>query len=53
MTLNPRPYIKVNMCYELEKETVCVRLERDQAQKLKHTVDEKGGTVWWFTPIEC
>tara|TARA_R100001530_G_scaffold52862_1_gene39049 strand:- start:6545 stop:6667 length:123 start_codon:yes stop_codon:yes gene_type:complete len=39
------------MCYELEKETVCVSLERDQAKRLKNTVDEKGGTVWWYTPI--
>jgi hypothetical protein len=51
MTLNPKPDITVNMCYELEKETVCITLNKDEANSLRHEIEDKKGTVWWFTPI--
>ena len=51
MTFNRSPDIKVNMCYELEKKRVCLTLDKDQANSLRHQIEDKKGTVWWFTPI--
>lgn len=45
------PKIQVNICYETEKEKKCITLSKEDAYALRDFVEEKGGTVWWFTPV--
>jgi|32_taG_2_1085360.scaffolds.fasta_scaffold11606_6 hypothetical protein len=44
--------IKVNICWEVGKEKKCVTLDKDKAYATKQWVDEQGGVVFWFQPVE-
>lgn len=46
------PDIRVNMCWELKDEKKCVTLSKNNALATRDWVEEQGGTVWWFVPLE-
>ena len=43
--------IKVNLCYELNKERKCQTLSKEDAYTTRKWVEGEGGFVWWFNPI--
>jgi hypothetical protein len=44
--------IKVNICWEVGEEKKCVTLNKNEAYATKKWVNEQGGVVFWFQPIE-
>jgi hypothetical protein len=48
---NRNPDIKVNICYELNDQRKCLTLHKVEANALKSAVENEGGVVWWYTPV--
>lgn len=44
--------IKVNVCWETADERKCHTFNKDEAYALKTAIENDGGTVWWFSPVE-
>ncbi|MFZ9327602.1 MAG: hypothetical protein ACO24H_09150 [Polynucleobacter sp.] len=47
-----RTDIKVNVCYELNDKTKCMTLRNQEAYALKTAIENEGGVVWWFVPVD-
>lgn len=48
---NEKP-IRVNICWELNKERKCETLEKDHAYATRKYIEENDGVVFWFQPLE-
>ena len=44
--------IKVNVCWETADERKCHTFNKNEAYALKTAIENDGGTVWWFSPVE-
>lgn len=44
--------IRVNICWELNKERKCETLEKSHAYATRDYVEENDGVVFWFQPLE-
>jgi hypothetical protein len=44
--------IRVNVCWETEDERKCHTFEKEEAYALKTAIENDGGTVWWFSPVD-
>jgi hypothetical protein len=51
MKRNKEPKIRVNMCWELDKERKCATLERNDAYKTREWVEANNGIVFWFQAL--
>ena len=43
MKIKQNPWIRVSLCYQLNKET---------AYKLRKEIEAQNGTIYWFQPVE-
>jgi hypothetical protein len=46
------PQIRVNICWEVGDEKKCVTLPKQEAYATREWVEEQGGCVYWFSPLE-
>ena len=44
--------IRVNVCWETEDERKCNTFEKEEAYALKTAIENDGGTVWGFSPVD-
>jgi hypothetical protein len=44
--------IRVNVCWETAEERKCHTFNKEEAYALKTAIENDGGTVWWFSPVE-
>jgi hypothetical protein len=49
---NRNPNIRVNICYELNDNRKCLTLNKVEANALKCAVENEGGVVWWYVPVD-
>lgn len=52
MKLKQNPWIRVNICYQLNKERKCVCVNKETAYKLRKEIEAQHGTIYWFQPVE-
>jgi hypothetical protein len=44
--------LRVNVCWEINEERRCETLSKEQAYALRKDVEEDGGIIFWFQPVE-
>ena len=52
MTIKQNPWIRVSLCYQLNKERRCVCINKEIAYKLRKEIEAQNGTIYWFQPVE-
>jgi hypothetical protein len=52
MTIKQNPWIRVSLCYQLNKERRCVCVNKEMAYKLRKEIEAQNGTIYWFQPVE-
>lgn len=52
MKIKQNPWIRVNICYQLNKERKCVCVNKEIAYKLRQEIEVQNGTIYWFQPVE-
>ena len=45
------PYIRVNICWEVDNEKKCVTLPKAEAYATREWVEKKGGVCFWFQAL--
>ena len=43
--------IRVNVCWETDEHKNAT-FNKDEAYALKTAIENDGGTVWWFSPVD-
>jgi len=51
MRRSSRP-LRVNVCWEIDKERRCETLSKEQAYTLRKDVEKEGGIIFWFQPLD-
>lgn len=46
-----KPFINVNLCFEINGERKCLTLNNREAFYVRNTIEKDGGVVWWFSSI--
>tara|TARA_S200002703_G_scaffold147519_1_gene143410 strand:+ start:1987 stop:2142 length:156 start_codon:yes stop_codon:yes gene_type:complete len=44
--------LRVNVCWEINKERRCETLSKDQAYALRKSIQKENGTIFWFQPLD-
>ncbi len=52
MKIKENPWIRVSLCYQLNKERSCVYVNKENAYKLRKEIEAQNGTIYWFQPVE-
>jgi hypothetical protein len=52
MKIKQNPWIRVSLCYQLNKERSCVHINKESAYKLRKEIEAQNGTIYWFQPVE-
>jgi len=51
MRRSSRP-LRVNVCWEINKERRCETLSKEEAYTLRKDVEKDGGIIFWFQPLD-
>jgi len=52
MKIEQNPWVRVSLCYQLNKERKCVYVNKESAYKLRKEIEAQNGTIYWFQPVE-
>jgi hypothetical protein len=44
--------LRVNVCWEIDKERRCETLSKEQAYALRKEMEKQGGLIFWFQPLD-